>query len=284
MKVLVTGVSGQLGYDVLKVLHSRGITCFGARRAHFDITDTKQTQDFIRSYAPDAVIHCSAYTAVDHAEDDVELCTKVNVDGVRNVAVVCQEINAKMAFISSDYIFNGKGERPFEVTDITAPLSVYGRTKLAGEELVRKIISQYFIIRISWVFGINGNNFIKTMLRLGREKSQVNVVADQIGSPTYTADLAPLLCDMIQTENYGIYHATNEGYCSWAELAEKTFEIANMKVKVNHISTEQYPTRAIRPKNSRLSKISLDQQGFQRLPAWENAVERFIKQYNEGQP
>ncbi|WP_425806376.1 dTDP-4-dehydrorhamnose reductase [Desulfitobacterium sp. Sab5] len=278
MKILVTGIRGQLGYDVLKELQCRNIICIGAGRTEFDITDSRRTRDFIMSYAPDAVIHCSAYTAVDKAEDDVETCIKVNVEGVRNIAVCCKEINAKMVYLSSDYIFNGKGDRPFEVTDTPDPLSVYGRSKLAGEEEIRKVLSRYFIVRISWVFGINGNNFIKTMMRLGKDRKEVNVVDDQVGSPTYTADLASLLCDMIETEKYGTYHATNEGYCSWADLAEKTFEIANMQVKVNHILTEKYPTRAARPENSRLSKISLDNNGFSRLPAWESAVERFVNE------
>jgi dTDP-4-dehydrorhamnose reductase len=278
MKVLVTGVGGQLGFDVIKVLQNKKIDFIGTNRSQFDFTDIKQTREFIISYDPDVVVHCGAYTAVDKAEDNEEACTRVNVDGVRNIAAVCKEINSKMVYISSDYVFSGEGETAFEVTDTPAPLSVYGKTKLGGEEVVKKLVDRYFIVRISWVFGINGNNFIKTMLRLGKDRSEVNVVGDQIGSPTYTTDLARLICDMIETDSYGTYHATNEGYCSWAELAEKTFEIAGMQVKVNYISTIQYPTRAVRPLNSRLSKKSLDERDFRRLPSWESAVERYIEE------
>ncbi len=278
MKVLVTGVGGQLGYDVMRELHKRGIDCCGADRVEFDITDYNATHKFITAYAPDAVIHCSAYTAVDKAEDEPELCRTVNAGGTENIAKVCQEIDAKMLYISTDYVFPGNGEAFYNVDDSTAPQNVYGQTKLEGELAVQKLVQKYFIVRISWVFGINGNNFIKTMLRLAETHKELGVVADQIGSPTYTADLAVLLVDMVQTDKYGTYHATNEGVCSWADFAEKIFATAGVEVKVNRIVSEAYPTKAKRPKNSRLSKAKLVQQGFRLLPSWQNAVERYIKE------
>ncbi len=278
MKVLVTGVGGQLGYDVMRELHKRGIDCCGADRVEFDITDYNATHKFITAYAPDAVIHCSAYTAVDKAEDEPELCRTVNAGGTENIAKVCQEIDAKMLYISTDYVFPGNGEAFYNVDDSTAPQNVYGQTKLEGELAVQKLVQKYFIVRISWVFGINGNNFIKTMLRLAETHKELGVVADQIGSPTYTADLAVLLVDMVQTDKYGTYHATNEGVCSWADFAEKIFATAGVEVKVNRIVSEAYPTKAKRPKNSRLSKAKLVQQGFGLLPSWQNAVKRYIKE------
>ena len=277
MKVLVTGVGGQLGYDVVQELTRRNIDCIGADLQEFDITDYEAAHNFITTYGPDAVVHCSAYTAVDKAEDELEVCQRVNVLGTENIAKICKEINAKMVYISTDYVFPGTGDEFYEVESPTAPQNVYGRTKLEGELAVKKNIDQYFIVRISWVFGINGNNFIKTMLKLGKERSELNVVADQIGSPTYTADLAPLLCDMVVTDKYGTYHATNEGVCSWAEFAEAIFKIAKIDCKVNHIKTEEYPTKAVRPKNSRMSKKKLDEIGFHRLPNWKDAVQIYLE-------
>lgn len=278
MKILVTGVKGQLGYDVIKEFKKRNIDCCGADIDDFDITDFEATSKFIKGYHPDAVIHCSAYTAVDKAEDNLEICKAVNSEGPRNIASVCKEIDAKMVYISTDYVFPGSGDNAYEVDDPTGPLGVYGQTKLDGELAVKELLSKYFIVRISWVFGRNGNNFVKTMLKLGRERSEVNVVCDQIGSPTYTADLAPLLCDMVVTEKYGTYHATNEGYCSWAEFAYEIFKIAGYKTKVNFIPTYEYPTRAKRPLNSRMSKKSLDEAGFKRLPSWQDALRRYIEE------
>lgn len=278
MKVLVTGIGGQLGYDVMRELHKRGIDCCGADRVEFDITDFAATHKFITDYMPDAVIHCSAYTAVDKAEDEPELCRAVNAGGTENIAKVCKEIGAKMIYISTDYVFPGTGEEFYKPSDATAPCNVYGKTKLEGELAVKKVMDKYFIVRISWVFGINGNNFIKTMLRLGETRKELNVVADQIGSPTYTADLAVLLVDMVQTEKYGTYHATNEGVCSWAEFAEKIFAVAGMDLKVNHITSAEYPTKAVRPKNSRMNKDKLVENGFNRLPKWEDAVERYVSE------
>ena len=278
MKVLVTGVKGQLGFDVCKELDKRNIENKGIDRDDCDITDEQAVLSYIKNYAPDVVVHCAAYTAVDRAEDEKEICYNVNVKGTEYIARVCKEIDAKMVYISTDYVFEGVGDKAYEVQDNTAPDNTYGITKYQGEEAVRKILSKYFIIRISWVFGINGNNFINTMMKLGESRSELNVVADQIGSPTYTYDTAPLICDMIATEKYGTYHATNEGYCSWADLAEYIFSVTGQKVLVHHIKSEEYPTKASRPKNSRLSKASLDNAGFKRLPDWQDAVKRYINE------
>ena len=278
MKILVTGVGGQLGYDVMKVLKARHVDCLGADRREFDITDYKAAHKFITAYHPDAVIHCSAYTAVDKAEDDVENCRKVNALGPENIAKICKELDAKMIYISTDYVFPGNGTRFYEVDDKPGAQNVYGLTKYEGEQAVRKLLHKYFIVRISWVFGLNGNNFIKTMLRLGKERQELNVVADQIGSPTYTADLAPLLCDMVMTEKYGTYQATNEGICSWADFTEEIFNQAHIACKVNHITTAEYPTKAKRPLNSRMSKEKLVENGFKKLPIWQDAVTRYLKE------
>lgn len=278
MKVLVTGVKGQLGFDVCKELDKRNIENKGIDRDDCDITDETAVLRYIKNYAPDVVVHCAAYTAVDRAEDEKEICYNVNVKGTEYIARACKEIDAKMVYISTDYVFEGTGDKAYEVQDNTAPDNTYGITKYQGEEAVRKILSKYFIIRISWVFGINGNNFINTMMKLGESRSELNVVADQIGSPTYTYDTAPLICDMIATEKYGTYHATNEGYCSWADLAEYIFSVTGQKVLVHHIKSEEYPTKASRPKNSRLSKASLDNAGFKRLPDWQDAVKRYINE------
>lgn len=276
MKVLVTGAGGQLGYDVCRVLSARNIEHRGVDIADFDITDAKAAQDYITNYHPDAVIHCSAWTAVDRAEDEMEKVRAVNTEGPRNIAAACKEIGAKLLYISTDYVFPGTGERFYEPEDPTEPLGAYGETKLGGELAVRELLENYFIVRISWVFGKNGNNFVKTMLRLAETKGELNVVCDQIGSPTYTADLAPLLCDMIAADRYGVYHATNEGVCSWAEFAREVFRLAGKDVKVNPVPTSEYPTRAVRPLNSRMSKDKLEEMGFARLPDWHDALARYI--------
>ena len=276
MKVLVTGANGQLGYDVVKELQKQNIDCYGVTREDFDLVDFKATEKFLVNYMPDVVIHCAAYTAVDKAEDEQGLCYLVNASATENIAEICKKIDAKMLYISTDYIFDGTKDGFYEVDDTPNPINVYGKTKLLGEQAVQKILKKYFIVRISWVFGEHGNNFVKTMLRLGKEHKELNVVADQYGSPTYTADLAPLLIEIIKTDKYGIYHATNEGVCSWAEFAEEIFKIAKMDVKVNHIKTTEYPTRAKRPMNSRLSKISLKVNDFKLLNNWQSALNKYI--------
>lgn len=276
MKVLVTGANGQLGYDVVKELQKQNIDCNGTTRQDFDIIDFESTKNFITNYMPDAVIHCAAYTAVDKAEDEQGLCYLVNASATENIAEICKKINAKMMYISTDYVFDGTKDGFYEVDDKPNPINVYGKTKLLGEQAVERILDKYFIVRISWVFGEHGNNFVKTMLRLGKERKEINVVADQYGSPTYTADLAPLLVEMIQTDKYGIYYATNEGVCTWAEFAEEIFKIVGMDVKVNHITTAEYPTRAQRPMNSRLSKKSLQINNFKYLKLWNDALRQFL--------
>ena len=280
MKILVTGVTGQLGYDVCRELEKRGIEHLGVSSKDFDITDFDMTMRYIKNYKPDAIIHCSAWTAVDKAEENIETATRVNADGTRNIAMACRSTGSKMMYISTDYVFPGDGNDYYEVDDATGPIGVYGESKLKGETAVRELLSEYFIVRISWVFGINGNNFVKTMLRLAETRDTINVVCDQIGSPTYTADLAILLCDMINTNKYGVYHATNEGICSWAEFANAIFKIAGKKVTVNPILSVDYPTAARRPLNSRLSKKSLDENGFKRLPLWRDALRRYVAELN----
>ncbi|MFT8350518.1 dTDP-4-dehydrorhamnose reductase [Clostridium saccharoperbutylacetonicum] len=274
--ILVTGVNGQLGFDVVKELKRRDIECLGIDRKEMDITDRDAVREYVNKLKPDCVIHCAAYTAVDRAEDEEEMCTKVNVYGAENIAKACKEVNAKMIYISTDYVFGGQGNEPFEVDGNIGPLSVYGKTKHEGELKVKEVLDKYFIVRISWVFGINGNNFVKTMLRLGGEKESLNVVCDQIGSPTYTADLALLLCDMAASEKYGVYHATNEGFCSWAEFADEIMKKTGLDCKINPIHTSQYPTKAVRPFNSKLSKKTLVESKFELLPNWKDALNRYL--------
>lgn len=281
MRILVTGASGQLGYDVERELERRGIEHLGTSSRELDITDRAAVEHLMQSYRPDAVIHCAAYTKVDLAEDEPERCWAVNADGTRNLAAACRKTGAKLLYISTDYVFPGTGERSYETGDPTGPVNTYGRSKLAGELAVQSLLEKYFIVRISWVFGKNGNNFVKTMLRLAETKAELSVVCDQIGSPTYTADLAPLLCDMVQTERYGVYHATNEGTCAWSEFAEAIFELAGRQVVVHPIPTSAYPTRAARPLNSRMSKERLHSNGFQELPEWKNALARYLKEITE---
>lgn len=282
MKILVTGAAGQLGYDVCRELARRGIEHKGIDRAELDIGDRAAVREHVPAYAPDAVIHCAAYTAVDRAEDEPELCMTINAGGTQNLAEVCKQLDCKLLYISTDYVFDGLGVQFYEVSDNFNPLGVYGAAKLAGELAVKSICDKYFIVRISWAFGKNGVNFVKTMLRLAETHSEVGVVADQVGSPTYTADLAKLLVDMIQTEKYGVYHATNGGVCSWAEFAEEIFRLSGKDVKVNHLQTAEYPTKAKRPFNSRLSKDCLDKAGFNRLPEWQDALQRYLAEINEG--
>ncbi len=276
MKVLVTGVKGQLGYDVVNELKKRGHEAVGVDIEEMDITDEESVNRVIREAAPDAVIHCAAYTAVDAAEDNVDLCRAVNARGTGNIARVCKALDIRMMYISTDYVFNGQGTRPWEPDDQREPLNIYGQTKYEGELEVEENLKKYFIVRIAWVFGVNGKNFIKTMLNLGKTRDKLSVVADQIGSPTYTFDLARLLVDMIETEKYGRYHATNEGLCSWYDFACEIFKQAGMNVTVEPVTSDQFPVKAKRPMNSRISKDKLIENGFQPLPTWQDALRRYL--------
>ena len=280
MKVLVTGANGQLGFDVVKRLQLENMECQGIDREDMDITNDTEVKSFVENYSPDVVVHCAAYTAVDKAEEEKELCYRVNVLGTRYIAEACKEIDSKMVYISTDYVFDGELDRPYEVDDKPNPINYYGQTKYEGELEVQSILEKYFIVRISWVFGAHGNNFVKTMLKLGKERDEISVVSDQIGSPTYTVDVAELLTDMIKTDRYGIYHATNEGYCSWYELAKEIFNVAGMDVKVNPILALDFKTIARRPNNSRLSKESLSDAGLKLLPFWRNSISDFVTSLN----
>ena len=276
MKIWVTGATGQLGHDVLEELQRRGIPCVGTGSAGVDITDKAAVCRFMEQEKPDAVIHCAAYTAVDRAEEEPVLCRRINRDGTQYIADACRDADAVMMYISTDYVFPGTGTVSYDTGNAPDPVNMYGETKWEGEKAVQQSLSRFFIVRISWVFGKNGNNFIKTMLRLGKTKKELNVVSDQVGSPTYTADIAPLLADMIQTDKYGLYHACNGGTCSWAELAREIFHEAGMETEVHPISTDEYPTKAKRPRNSRLSRRSLEEAEFELPEPWQDAVRKYI--------
>ncbi len=279
MRVLVTGAKGQLGTDLMNELAKRGIEGIGVDVEEMDITDRDACMRVISEVKADAVIHCAAYTAVDAAEDHVDLCRRINGEGTRNVALACRKTGAKLMYISTDYVFDGTGTRPWEPDDERHPLNVYGQTKYEGELAVEELTEKFFIVRIAWVFGVAGKNFIKTMLRLGEERGAVSVVDDQVGSPTYTYDLARLLVDMIQTDRYGRYHATNEGLCSWYEFAKEIFRQAGMdQVQVTPVTSDQFPAKATRPSNSRMSKEKLQENGFTPLPTWQDALGRFLKE------
>lgn len=276
MKVFVTGVKGQLGYDVVNELEKRGMEAVGVDIEEMDITDSTSVNKVIRAAAPDAVIHCAAYTAVDAAEDNEALCRKVNAEGTQNIANVCKDLDIKMIYISTDYVFDGQGTRPWEPDDERHPLNVYGQTKYEGELAVQNTLDKYYIVRIAWVFGVNGKNFIKTMLKLAETHSRLTVVNDQFGSPTYTYDLAKLLVDMVQTDKYGIYHATNEGICTWYEFACEIFKQAGIAIEVAPVSAEEYKAKAKRPENSRMNKDKLTENGFEKLPPWQDALKRYL--------
>ncbi len=309
MKVLVTGVAGQLGHDVMNELAKRGYEGIGSDVApvysgiadgtpvttmpyvQMDITDREKVEKIITEAAPDVVVHCAAWTAVDMAEDDdkVGLVRRVNADGTENIALVCKKLDCKMVYLSTDYVFNGLGTQPWEPDcKDYEPLNVYGVTKLAGELAVANNLEKYFIVRIAWVFGVNGKNFIKTMLNLGKTHDHLRVVNDQIGTPTYTDDLARLLVDMIETEKYGYYHATNEGgYISWYDFTKEIFrqaaamgheEYGEDRITVESVTTEEYgASKAKRPFNSRLDKSKLVKNGFTPLPMWQDALQRYLQ-------
>ena len=289
MKVFVTGVCGQLGHDVIKELEKRGHTAIGSDLAPtaqipLDITDEEAVRRVLLELKPDAVIHCAAWTAVDAAEDCEEKVRAINAVGTKYIAKVCRELGCKMLYISTDYVFDGQGQTPWEPDcKDYAPLNVYGQTKLEGEQAVAELLDKFFIVRIAWVFGKNGNNFIKTMLSVGKKYDTLRVVKDQVGTPTYTLDLSRLLVDMVQTEKYGFYHATNEGgYISWYEFACEIFRQAGYPTKVIPVTTEEYGlSKAARPFNSRLDKGKLLAAGFEPLPSWQDALGRYLKEIEE---
>lgn len=290
MKVLVTGAKGQLGHDTVNELTKRGHEAVGVDIEEMDITDAQSVESVIKKNAPDAVIHCAAWTAVDAAEveENKDKVFNINVQGTKNIVKVCKELDIKMMYISTDYVFNGKGTKPWEPDcKDYEPLSVYGKTKLEGELSLSENLDKFFIVRIAWVFGVNGNNFVKTMLKVGKNHDTIRVVNDQIGTPTYTFDLARLLVDMIETDKYGYYHATNEGgYISWYDFTKEIFKIATEsghteysedKVKVVPVTTQEYGvSKAARPFNSRLDKSKLVQNGFEPLPSWQDALKRYL--------
>ena len=299
MRILVTGVCGQLGYDVAAELASRGLEAVGTdilpkaadlpcavSYLSLDITDADAVFKAVEALRPDAVIHCAAWTAVDAAEEpeNREKAFAVNAEGTRNLAVACKDLGCKMLYISTDYVFDGQGTEPWQPDcDRYAPLNVYGQSKLAGEMAVKELLKRYFIVRIAWAFGKNGKNFVRTMLRVGKTHDTVRVVTDQIGTPTYTPDLARLLADMIQTERYGVYHATNEGgFISWYEFTKEIYRQAGLKTAILPVTTAEYGlSKAKRPFNSRLDKSRLTERGFARLPNWQDALTRYLKEAGE---
>ncbi len=304
MKIFVTGVGGQLGHDVMNELHSRCYEGVGSDIAPvysgvqdgtavttmpyvaMDITDAEAVEKTLTAENPDVVIHCAAWTAVDLAEDEdkIEKVRAINAGGTQNIANVCKKLDCKMVYLSTDYVFDGQGERPWEPDcKDYKPLNVYGQTKLEGELTVANTLEKFFIVRIAWVFGLNGNNFIKTMLSVGQKHDTVRVVCDQIGTPTYTLDLARLLVDMIETDKYGYYHATNEGgYISWYDFTCEIFKQAGYTTKVIPVTTEEYGlSKAARPFNSRLDKSKLVQAGFEPLPTWQDALSRYLKEIGD---
>lgn len=285
MKVLVTGAKGQLGYDVVNELELRGHEAIGIDIAEMDITDCTAVECVMNEVKPEAVVHCAAWTAVDAAEDNEDRVRAINVAGTQYIANECRKLGCKLIYISTDYVFDGQGTEPWK-PDCKAykPLSVYGMTKLDGEKAVANILDKYFIVRIAWVFGVNGKNFVKTMLNLGKKYDTVRVVNDQIGTPTYTFDLARLLVDMVESEKYGYYHATNEGgYISWYDFACEIFRQAGYATKVVPVMTAEYGlSKAARPFNSRLDKSKLIENGFTPLPTWQDALERYLKEINYG--
>jgi len=278
MRIVITGAKGQLGRAVLAEALRRGHDAIGADIGDFDLTDKAAAQAYLAAAAPDFVIHCAAYTAVDKAESEPELARAVNELGTQYIAEYCAARDIWMLCVSTDYVFDGSGNAPREIDDTPNPLNVYGETKLAGEKAVQALCGKYMIVRTSWVFGPGGQHFVKTMLRLGGERPSLNIVCDQTGSPTYTLDLARLLCDMAERPQAGVYHAANAGYCSWAEFATAIFEAANIACEVREIPSSEYPQKAQRPLNSRLSPKSLIDVNYAPLPSWQDALKRYLSE------
>jgi dTDP-4-dehydrorhamnose reductase len=285
MRILVTGASGQLGKDVVKVFQEQGHDVVGYDRDQLDITDLDQAMKIVGQYQPEAVIHCAAYTAVDAAETDLDTAYQVNAAGTRNMVLAAEKAGAKLVYISTDYVFDGTAEQPYHEYDNTNPQSIYGKSKRAGEVLTQTLSSRYFIVRTSWVYGLYGNNFVKTMLKLGQEKPHLQVVNDQKGSPTYTVDLVRFLAELVQTEKYGVYHASNSGSCTWYEFTQAILQDAaelyavKITAKLEPCSTEQFPRPAARPRNSVMEHIAIRTNGFHDLQDWRKGLRDFLQEY-----
>nr|WP_288701187.1 dTDP-4-dehydrorhamnose reductase [uncultured Romboutsia sp.] len=274
--ILVTGSTGQLGSDVVKELLKRGYSTLSPNRSEFNLCSEDSIRNYILNSNCEAIVHCAAYTQVDKAEDEKDLCIKINATATKHIVKCAKILDIPMIYISTDYVFDGTKDGEYTENDETNPINIYGESKLAGEKYVQEILDKYYIVRTSWVFNINGKNFIETMLRLSKTNNQLSIVNDQIGSPTYTRDLSRLLVDMLETNKYGLYHATNEGYCSWYEFADTIFKLANINIDIRAINSNEYASRAKRPLNSKLSKDKLIEYGFKPLPNWEDALKDYL--------
>lgn len=274
--ILVTGSTGQLGSDVVKELLKRGYSTLSPNRSELNLCSEDNIRNYILNSNCEAIVHCAAYTQVDKAEDEKDLCIKINATATKHIAKCAKILDIPMIYISTDYVFDGTKDGKYTENDETNPINIYGESKLAGEKYVQEILDKYYIVRTSWVFNINGKNFIETMLRLSKTNNQLSIVNDQIGSPTYTKDLSRLLVDMLETSKYGLYHATNEGYCSWYEFADTIFKLANINIDIKAINSNEYASRAKRPLNSKLSKDKLIEYGFKPLPHWEDALKDYL--------
>ena len=274
--ILVTGSTGQLGSDVVNELLKRGYSTLSPNRSEFNLCSEDSIRNYILNSNCEAIVHCAAYTQVDKAEDEKDLCIKINTTATKHIVKCAKILDIPMIYISTDYVFDGTKDGEYTENDETNPINIYGESKLAGEKYVQEILDKYYIVRTSWVFNINGKNFIETMLRLSKANNQLSIVNDQIGSPTYTKDLSRLLVDMLETSKYGLYHATNEGYCSWYEFANTIFKLANINIDIKAINSNEYASRAKRPLNSKLSKDKLIEYGFKPLPHWEDALKDYL--------
>ena len=274
--ILVTGSTGQLGSDVVKELLKRGYSTLSPNRSEFNLCSEDSIRNYILNSNCEAIVHCAAYTQVDKAEDEKDLCIKINATATKHIVKCAKILDIPMIYISTDYVFDGTKDGEYTENDETNPINIYGESKLAGEKYVQEILDKYYIVRTSWVFNINGKNFIETMLRLSKTNNQLSIVNDQIGSPTYTRDLSRLLVDMLETNKYGLYHATNEGYCSWYEFANTIFKLANINIDIKEINSNEYASRAKRPLNSKLSKDKLIEYGFKPLPHWKDALKDYL--------
>lgn len=274
--ILVTGSTGQLGSDVVKELLKRGYSTLSPNRSEFNLCSEDSIRNYILNSNCEAIVHCAAYTQVDKAEDEKDLCIKINATATKHIVKCAKILDIPMIYISTDYVFDGTKDGEYTENDETNPINIYGESKLAGEKYVQEILDKYYIVRTSWVFNINGKNFIETMLRLSKANNQLSIVNDQIGSPTYTKDLSRLLVDMLETSKYGLYHATNEGYCSWYEFANTIFKLANINIDIKAINSNEYASRSKRPLNSKLSKDKLIEYGFKPLPHWEDALKDYL--------